>query len=90
MFPSSIVSIITDINLQAIYGSAETEKKASTGGVISKIAKEPVLIVPLIYNPVQVALCGTSFTFLTVSRFCCMACLKKCCICVDAIRLQAT
>ena len=44
--------------LQLMYGSAESVSSESSGGVVKKILKEPVLIIALIYNPVQVVLCG--------------------------------
>ena len=45
---------------QALFGSAESEKKAVKGGVLAKIINEPVLLVALAYNPIQVFLCGAN------------------------------
>eukprot|EP00042_Codosiga_hollandica_P040075 m.341423 g.341423 ORF g.341423 m.341423 type:complete len:324 (-) comp55767_c0_seq1:134-1105(-) len=44
--------------MKLIFGSQEAAKEATGASVIQKIVKEPVMLLVLVYNPVQVILCG--------------------------------
>ena len=52
--PSTIIAILTKVALQHYYGKEEPVSKGKTSSLWAKLKAEPVLLLVIIYNPMQV------------------------------------